>query len=67
MGRNQQLKLTKCRLMQLNKVNMRQECKGQGRSDIDGNCVGCGLHMRTSSFAWAHLVAFSQAVSSAND
>ena len=46
---------------------MRQESKGQGRSDLDGNWVGCGLHMRTSSFAWAHLVAFSRAVSSAND
>ena len=67
MGRNQQLKLTKCRLMQLNKVNMRQESKGQGRSDIDGSCVGYGLHMRASSFAWAHLVAFSRVVFSAND
>ena len=57
----------KCRLMLLNEVNMRQESKGQGRSDVDGNWVGCGLHMRTSSFAWAHLVAFSRAVSSAND
>ena len=59
--------LVKCRLMLLNEVNMRQESKGQGRSDVDGNWVGCGLHMRTSSFAWAHLVAFSLAVSSAND
>ena len=46
---------------------MRQESKGQGHSDIDGNCVRCGLHMRTSGFAWAHLVAVSQAASSAND
>ena len=23
---------------------MRQGSKGQGRSDVDGNCVGCGLH-----------------------
>ena len=29
---------------------MRQESKGQGCSDVDGNWVGCGLHMRTSSF-----------------
>ena len=48
-------------------VNMRQESKGQGRSDVDGNCVGCGLHMRTSSLAGVHLVAFSRAVPSAND
>ena len=41
---------------------MRQESKGQGHSDVDGKCVGCGLHMRTSGFAWAHLVAFSRAV-----
>ena len=46
---------------------MRQESKGQGRSDIDGSCVGYGLHMRASSFAWAHLVAFSRVVFSAND
>ena len=46
---------------------MRQESKGQGHSDFEGKCVGCGLHMRTSSLAWAHLVAFSRAVSSAND
>ena len=46
---------------------MRQESKGQGRSDVDGTCVGCGLHMCTSSFAWVHLVAFSRAVSLAND
>ena len=45
---------------------MRQESKGQGHSDIDGNCVGCGLHMHTSGFVWAHLVAVSQAASSAN-
>ena len=46
---------------------MRQESKGQGHSDLDDKCVGCGLHMRTSGFAWAHIVAFSRAVFSAND